>query len=189
MQLRLAEQQATLETGLMLSEEDKATQRNGGTWSEIIDRGSWANRVPVLAWLLVLELVYLATLPLAMFLFRPLPDRGIVLARVLGLLLVGYVAWLLASLGWVGFSRGSVFLGILAVGLLSGLVLMVHWREIKGFLVQHWRLLLIGEVLFLVAFLAFRGYPRRQPGPVASLPGRRKAHGAWLISTPCCAPP
>ena len=155
LQLRLAEQQATPETGLMLSEEDKATQRNGGTWSEIIDRGSWANRVPVLAWLLVLELVYLATLPLAMFLFRPLPDRGIVLARVLGLLLVGYVAWLLASLGWVGFSRGSVFLGILAVGLLSGLVLMVHWREIKGFLVQHWRLLLIGEVLFLVAFLAF----------------------------------
>ena len=141
--------------GLMLSEEEKEVQRAGGTWSSIVHRSSWTNDLPVLAWLLVVELVYLAALPLAMMLFRPLPDRGIILARVLGLLLVSYVAWLLVSLGWIDFSRNAMLLGFVVVGSLSGLVLATRWREVKGFLVQHWRLLLMGEVLFLVAFLGF----------------------------------
>ena len=141
--------------GLMLSEEEKEVQRAGGTWSGIIDRSSWTNTLPVLAWLLVVELMYLAALPLTMLVFRPLPDRGIILARVLGLLLVSYVAWLLVSLDWIGFSRASIYLGFAVVGALSSLALATHWREIKGFLAQHWRLLVIGEVLFLVAFLGF----------------------------------
>ena len=141
--------------GLMLSEQEKEDQRAGGTWSDIVHRSSWSNDVPVLAWLLVVELVYLAALPLTMLVFRPLPDRGIILARVLGLLLVSYVAWLLVSLGWIDFSRASLYLGFVVVSFLSCLVLATHWREMKGFLVQHWRLLVMGEVLFLVAFLAF----------------------------------
>ena len=44
-------------TGLMLSAEDKAVQQGGGTWSSIVHRDSWTNRFPVLAWLLVVELV------------------------------------------------------------------------------------------------------------------------------------
>ena len=141
--------------GLMMSESEKEVQRAGGTWSGIINRSSWTNTLPVLAWLLIVEMIYLAALPLTMLVFRPLPDRGIILARVLGLLLVSYVAWLLVSLGWIDFSRASVYLGFLVVGSLSSLALATHWREIKGFLVQHWRLLLMGEVLFLVAFLGF----------------------------------
>ncbi|MEK7815030.1 MAG: hypothetical protein AAB291_03835, partial [Chloroflexota bacterium] len=88
--LRLAgpevEPRADAGIGLMLSADELDIQRKGGTWSEIIHRNSWTNRMPVLAWLLVVELGYLAALPLAMFVFRPLPDRGIILARVLGLL-------------------------------------------------------------------------------------------------------
>ena len=141
--------------GLMLSDQEKDTQRSGGTWSEIIHRESWTNQLPVLAWLLAVELVYLAALPLAMFIFRPLPDRGIVLARIFGLLGVSYVSWLLVSLGWLGFSVTSSLLGLLAVALLSSVVLLLRWREIKEFLRQHWRLLLVGEVIFLLAFLAF----------------------------------
>ena len=141
--------------GLMLSADQSAAQQSGGTWSEIIQRDSWANRVPVLAWLLLVELIYLAALPLATFLFRPLPDRGIILARLLGILGVAYVAWLLASLGWMSFSRTSVYLGILVVALLSGLVLKTRWREFSVFIRRNWRLLAIGEVLFLVAFLSF----------------------------------
>ena len=142
-------------TGLMLTPEEKAVQRSGGTWSKIFDRDSWTNSLPVLAWLLVVELAFLLALPLSMFIFRPLPDQGIVLARVLGLLGVSYVAWIFVSLGWIEFSRTSVLLGFLVIGSLSALVLLTRWSEIKDFLVQHWRLLLIGEVLFLVAFLGF----------------------------------
>ena len=74
----------TASPGLMLSDDEKASQRGGGTWSRIVDRDSWTNRLPVLAWLLAVEMVYLVSLPLAMFIFRPLADRGIILARILG---------------------------------------------------------------------------------------------------------
>ncbi len=141
--------------GLMLSLEQQEVQQSGGTFSEIIPKGSWTNRMPVLAWFLLVEVIYLAALPLAFFIFRPLPDRGIVFARLLGILGVSYVAWMLASLGWVGFFRLSVLLGILTIGALSALVLAFRWREFVSFVKCNVRLLLIAEVLFLAAFLAF----------------------------------
>ena len=141
--------------GLMLTPAAKEVQREGGTWSGIVKRDSWTNRVPILAWLLLVEVIFVATLPLAFFLFRPLADRGIVLAKVLGILGVSYVAWLLASLGWMGFSRASVLAGLFTMGALSAMVLAWRWREFTDFLRSRWRVLLTGEVLFFVAFLSF----------------------------------
>jgi YYY domain-containing protein len=141
--------------GLLLSPEDLVSQQEGGTFSDIVDRDSWTNDVPVLAWLLVVELVYLVALPFTMFIFRPLPDRGIILARIFGLLAVSYITWITVSLGLMDFSRSAVYLGILVVAGLSAATLAFKWREIKEFLTEHWRLLLFGEALFLVAFLGF----------------------------------
>ena len=155
LQSPLPEDPGDEELGLMLTPAQKAAQRAGGTWSDIIKRDSWTNKVPVLAWILLVEIIYLAALPLATFLFRPLPDRGIVLARILGILGVAYVTWLLASIGWMDFSRVSVLVGILVVASLSALVLACRWREFKEFISRNWRLLAIGEVLFLAAFLSF----------------------------------
>ena len=141
--------------GLMLSADDLISQQEGGTFSDIVDRDSWTNKFPVLAWLLVVEIIYLAALPLTMFIFRPLPDRGIILARIFGLLAVSYVAWISVSLGWMEFSRTAVYLGLAVVAGLSLAALALKWEEITGFLKEHWRLLLFGEALFLAAFLAF----------------------------------
>ncbi len=143
------------ELGLMLTPSAKEIQRKGGTWSGIIRRDSWTNRVPILAWLLLVELIFVATLPLALFLFRPLADRGVVLAKLLGILGVSYVAWLLASLGWMGFSRASVLAGLLTMGALSTFVLTWRWRDFMDFLRTRWKVILTAEVLFFVAFLSF----------------------------------
>ena len=130
-------------------------QQRGGTFSEIFDRDGWSNHLPVIAWILAVELFYLAALPLAMFIFRPLPDRGIVLARILGLLLVCYLAWISVSIGIMDYSVWPIYLGCFVVVMLSVVVLVAIWKEITGFFREHWRLLLFGEVLFLVAFLGF----------------------------------
>lgn len=140
---------------LMLSPEALAKQRGGGTYGDITDRGGWTGRAPVLAWLLIVELIYLLALPLAFFIFRPLPDRGILLARILGLLAVCYVAWLTVSLGWADFSRGAVYLGMGALAAASGAALWFRRRELWRFARARWRLLVFSEVLFLAAFLAF----------------------------------
>ena len=142
-------------SALMLSPEALGKQRGGGTFPDIVNRDGWTNDLPVLAWLVVVELIYLFTLPLAFFLFRPLPDRGIVLARILGLLAVCYVAWLLVSLGWVDFSRGAVYLGMGVVAVASAAALWFTRREAWDFVRRRWRLIVFGETLFLAAFLAF----------------------------------
>ena len=139
----------------MLSPEALGKQRGGGTFSDIVNRDGWTNDAPVLAWLLVVELIYLLALPLAFFIFRPLPDRGILLARILGLLAVCYVAWLIVSLGWADFSRGAVYAGVGVVAAASGVALWFIRREMGEFVRARWRLLLFSEALFLAAFLAF----------------------------------
>ena len=143
------------ETALMLTPEALEKQQSGGTFSDIADRRGWPNAAPVLAWLLVVELIFLLTLPLAFFVFRPLSDRGFLLARVLGLLAVCWVAWIAVSLGWLDFSRGAVYLGMGAVAALSGVVLWFRHREMWEFVRLRWRFLLFCEGLFLAAFLAF----------------------------------
>ena len=143
------------EDGLKFSEGDWRRQREGGTWSKLFNRDGWANRMPVLAWLLVTEGIFLLTLPLAMFIFRSLPDRGVVLARILGLLAVAYFTWLVVSLGWLEFSRTAIATGMVAVAALSLLALAGGWRDAWTFLRERWRLLAGTEVLFLLAFFAF----------------------------------
>ena len=160
---RATSQQSDASLGLMMTDEQKETQRSGGTWSRLFNRDGWTNQFPVLAWLLVIELIYVLSLPMAMFVFRPLPDRGIILARVLGLLVTGYITWIISSLCWLDFSRMAILVGLVAVGALSSLVLFFCWKEIKGFLRVNWRLLLLGEALFLMAFLAFVGIRSANP--------------------------
>ena len=141
--------------GLVYSPEDAAIQRQGDSWTDIIHPDSLTNRLPVLAWLGALELIALITLPLTFIIFRPLPDRGFLFAKALGILLVGLVVWLLASLQWLAFSRASIALAMGLIALASLAVLAVRWREICGFVRQRWATLLVAELVFLAAFLVF----------------------------------
>ncbi len=140
---------------LMLSPEDAATQQAGGTWREIVDADGWANRVPVLAWLIVIEGLSLLALPAALLLFRPLPDRGYLLVKALALLTACLVVWLLASLRWMPFSQGSIGVAALVLAVVSFAVLALRGGEIRAFVHERWRLIAICEALFLAAFLAF----------------------------------
>ena len=143
------------ELGLVYSSEDAATQQGGGTWTDIIRPGSWTNRLPVLAWLGALELIALVTLPLTFVVFRPLADRGYLLGKALGILLVGLVVWLLASLQWMAFSRASIALAIALMALVSLGILVFRWKAILDFVRRRWATLVVAELIFLAAFLAF----------------------------------
>ena len=141
--------------GSVFSPEDARIQQEGGTWSEIISRTGWTNSFPLAVWLLLIEGLGLLVLPIAFFLFRPLYDRGYLLSKVLGLLLVPFVVWILVSLRWASFSQPTIWLAFILVGLVSLGILLKTRGEMLAFVRQRWRVLLIGEILFLVAFLAF----------------------------------
>ncbi len=141
--------------GLLLSEDDLRAQRAGGTWTDIVKPDGIASRMPVVAWLVVMQLMALAILPIALAVFRSLPDGGYLLAKLLGILVVSLVAWMLASLQWMAFSFGSVLVGIGVVGLASCVVLGFTWSSFLAFFRERWRVIAICELVFIVAFLAF----------------------------------
>ena len=141
--------------GLLLSTEDAELQRSGGTWSEIVRAGSWTNRVPLLAWLLLVEVFALLALPLTFLIFKPLADRGYLFSKALGLLAVCLVVWLLASVHWAPFGRGAIVIAVLLLAAISALALAKRRRELVDFVRDRWRIILVGELLFLLAFLAF----------------------------------
>ena len=143
------------EVGLMLSPEDARAQQSGGTWSDIVHPGSWTNRVPVFSWLMLVEGIGLLALPIALVVFRPLADRGFLFSKLLGLLLVGLFVWLLASLQWTAFSRVSIFVAVVLLYLVSAAILIRERHDLAAFIRRRWPVLLIGELLFVVAFLSF----------------------------------
>ncbi len=141
--------------GLLLSPEDAEAQRQGGTWWEIIRADSWTARVPVLAWLIVVEFVGLLALPVTFALFRPLADRGYLFAKALGLLVVCLATWLLASLHWAPFTRETIAIAVACLGGISAVTLYRQRRQVLDFVRRRWPIILVGEVVFLLAFFSF----------------------------------
>ncbi|MFO7697538.1 MAG: DUF2298 domain-containing protein, partial [Anaerolineae bacterium] len=139
--------------GLMLTEEEKRFQRQGGTWSAIFDRDSLANRAPTVVWWLCLSLLGLAAFPLAYPALKRMPDGGYGLSRTLGMLLFGYLAWLLASVGWLAFARSTLGLVLCILVLSAAGAAWVQRVELVAFVRARWRSLVTTEALYLAAFL------------------------------------
>jgi YYY domain-containing protein len=104
-------------------------------------------------WLL-LGAIGLMGLPFTAFLFARLPGRGLALSKPLGLLLVVYPAWLLASLDIVDYSRWSALLSLGAVAALS-LVLWIRRPPLRLAWGTDLTLWLAAEILFTAAFFGW----------------------------------
>ena len=139
----------------LLSDEAFETQRAGGTWTSIFNEGGLNKAAPWLVWLLALEIIFIATLPLAMRTLRWLPDRGVVLARPLGLLLVAWLTWMGASTGLWEFGRGTVMLSVGLVATVSTVLAYRNRRAMLLFVRRRWRYIAVMEIAFVVAFLVF----------------------------------
>jgi YYY domain-containing protein len=115
----------------------------------------------VLIWWLALDIIALLALPITWWLLRALPDRGLILARPAGLLLTGYLFWLLVTLGLLQNTAAGIVLVLLAVGGLSLALARRHWHDLWRDLVSRRAIWLFGEVLFgvaLILFCVFRAY-------------------------------
>ena len=143
------------EMGLVYTEEQKLTQRNGESWNAIYFLRDLPNEYAWLVWLLAVQLISLAAWPLTYVIFRPLHDRGYLFAKPIGILIVATIAWLLASYGIIGFSAFSVGVGIVALAIVSFIIFWKLGDEILIFTKAHWRTIAIAELIFLLAFLAF----------------------------------
>ena len=105
-----------------------------------------------LGWWFSLEVVGLIAFPLAFLIFGGLRDRGFSLTKIVGLVFVGYAAWLGGVFGLLPFTRGAVVL-ILAVFALAGLAVVGYNQErFRAYIRERWRYLLMVEALFAATF-------------------------------------
>ena len=145
----------TGEFGLVYDDTQLERQQSGGSWDKVYFLSGLPNEYAWLVWLLAVQAIALAAWPLTYMVFRPLTDRGYLFSKPLGLLIVATIAWLLASMGILGFSALSVGISFLTLLLVS---LVVLWRigdEIWYFVKAHLRTIAIAEAIFLLAFVAF----------------------------------
>ncbi len=107
-----------------------------------------------IVWWLVLAILGAITLPITLKLLRFLPDRGVTLARPVGLILSGYLFWLLAVLGVLPNSTAAIVLVLAALAAVSGVIWAREGRALWAALCERRRLIAIAEALFLCALAA-----------------------------------
>jgi YYY domain-containing protein len=148
---------------LLLSAQQIAEDQQSPPFGSQFPANSISNSFPILMWWLMLMLLGLLVYPLVFTAFRGLADRGYIFSKTLGILVLAYFTWILAYLHLVVFSHLSTLI-VLAVLLFLASVLVVWQRRIiKAFLLQRWRLLLIEEAIFTLAFLLFVGIRSLNP--------------------------
>ncbi len=120
----------------------------------------------VLGWWALVTLAGAAAWPLTFRLLGGLSDRGYALARAAGLVAVGYVFWLLASLGLLQNNTGSIVLAALLV-LGGGLAVLAREAATRAALVQwhreNWKYMLLVEALFIGLFFGWALFRAANP--------------------------
>jgi YYY domain-containing protein len=140
---------------LMLPSAMLALQRTGGTWSQLFDLNALQNRYPYLGlvlWYLTMFALGLFVYPFLRMVLPGLNDRGYPLARISGLLIWSYLAWLAGSVG-IPYSRLTIGLILLGLALIGAVLAFFQRRELAEEWRHRWRYFLIVEGLFLGMFL------------------------------------
>jgi YYY domain-containing protein len=107
--------------------------------------------ISFLSWLFAVELIGLGALPIAVRLFRFLPDRGFLFAKPLGMLLVGYLVWALGVFGMLRFQQATILVLLLGISVAAWLAWgMPALRELS----KRRASVLAGQGVFLAAFVA-----------------------------------
>lgn len=117
--------------------------------------------VHVLIWWLIIQAMGLIALPIALRLFRHLPDRGYAFAKPLGLLLTSYIFWLLVSFGLIRNEAVSILFVMALVAVVSVYLYRRDAADVRIFLKEKAASILTVEFLFLISFAFwawFRAY-------------------------------
>ncbi|MCC6500863.1 MAG: hypothetical protein IT313_11415 [Anaerolineales bacterium] len=128
--VRLTPRQFADYSDLMLPADRLASQRAGGTWSELFDYDWIQNKYPwlgLLIWYVFIFILGLAVYPLIRIAMPGLADRGYPLSRALGLVIFGWLAWMAGSVG-IPYTRTTIAI-VFGLILLLGAGLAYYQRD------------------------------------------------------------
>ena len=108
-----------------------------------------------LAWVLLLEIIGLLSIPLCLCLFPRLPDSGVALSKIIGTLILAWTTWMLVSMGVVRHLQSTTLLVLLVLGGASVWWACRRRTEIREFIKVRGGFWISAEVVFLLAFIAY----------------------------------
>ena len=106
-----------------------------------------------ISWYLALSVIGLLVWPLTFLVFRRWPDRGVLLSRPVGLLVLGHLTWFLSGTVGMPFSRGGILCVAAVVGALSVWVGLPRRARLLRELASAKRFLIGAELLTILAFV------------------------------------
>lgn len=117
-------------------------------------------------WWFIYFLIGLTFLPLTTLIFSNFYDRGYAFAKILGVLLLGYCVWFLASLRILPFTTWGIYL-ILFLILIINLYFIFYKKTDINFN-KFWKIFTFEEILFAFGLL-FWGYIKSHEPSIQSL--------------------
>ncbi len=143
-------------TALMFNSAEYQVQKEGGTWSERFFSDAIVNTnqvIGMIVWYLVIFIFGAVAFPLVFSLFPNMADGGYGVSKLVGMLLIAWLAWAVSSLKIPIWSQGGVLLSLALVTMLSGVLGYRNRLRLLEFLRQNWKRLAWIEVLAISAFL------------------------------------
>src|SRR5205823_5556857 len=119
---------------------------------DLFAREELFNQLPLLDWIVLTALIGFAGVPLGFLVFRFLPDRGYLVSKTLGVLVLVWLSWLVVSLSIVEATRWESLGALLALLAIGGAVGYAQRAELLAFWRARRRLLLFEEGFFWLAF-------------------------------------
>ncbi|MCH2507410.1 MAG: DUF2298 domain-containing protein [Dehalococcoidia bacterium] len=140
---------------LMMSMDMKNVQQENGTWAEVIYLEDVPSYISIIFLYLIVIVMGLIAFPISFFVFMWLPDKGYAFSKIFGLLFVSYLSFILSSYQLMAFSIFTILVSFFTVILCSSLAFYFFRIEIKTFIEQNFKHIVVTEVIFTISFLAF----------------------------------
>ena len=130
-------------------------RRGGGKPAgDLFSAASPGGRHPTIIWTILIQALYVVGFPISFYLFPLLRDRGFAVCRLLGLIVVTWLAWFPAALEILPFTTSLLIAGMLSVGGSAGL-LVWKWDEIRPWFKQNGKRFVASEVVCWSVYAIF----------------------------------
>ena len=141
-------------TGLMFTPPERDMQTNGGTWSDRFFSDSIVNTnqaLGVVIWYAAIFLFGALAFPLVFAIFPKMADGGYGVSKLVGMLLVAWLAWAVSSMKLPIWSQAGILCSLVLLAIVSARFVRVRFVD---FLRDNWKRLAWIEVIAIAAFLA-----------------------------------
>jgi YYY domain-containing protein len=140
---------------LMLTPAQWQADQQGPSMDSILPPDGIAMQAPIFFWWLALELLGILAFPFAFLMLGGLADRGWVIAKTLGPIVLAYLVWIGPATGLVQFDRTEVVAACALFAVAAAVTAVVLRKEIISFVRAEWRAVLTAEAVFLAGFALF----------------------------------